>query len=291
MQAKTPKVSVVIAFLDGANFIGEAIDSVVAQSLSDWELILVDDGSTDSSPALARSLADSSERVRYLAHPGGAHRGVAETRALGSRHARGEFLVFLDHDDILYPNALSQMAAKLDANADASAVFACVLYWAFDPSLGATDWTSTYRGLGNGLTSGRRVLRSLIRSDAYHPANCSTLYRRRVYCELRDAGPLYPGMYEETAILFRLLASHDVYLLDRPVAAYRMHSESMCQRALAAGTLSNRGYSEDRSRFLDWASENVPMDTLSRAQLALVRTWFGLHKRLRRSPADSSAAC
>ena len=276
----TPKVSIVIAFLNGANFIGEAIDSVLAQTFTDWELILVDDGSVDASTEIARALADAHENVRYLAHPGGGNRGLAESRGLGSDAAKGDYLIFLDHDDVLYPQALERMIALIEVNPQVGAVFAGILYWAFDPSLGPESFL-TYGKLGNGRVAGRKVLRDLIRSDTHHPGTCGTLYRRGSYKSARDSVAIYPGMYEDTAMLFSLLTRNDVYLTNEPVAAYRLHPASMCQRAKADGSLADSGYSSDRQRFLRWAAQNIPMDMVSRAVLAASLIRLEVQRRIR----------
>src|SRR5437773_8185120 len=97
--AAPPAVSVVVIFKDAGGFLAEAIASVLAQTFRDWELLLVDDGSTDTSSATARREAElDAGRVRYLDHPGHANRGMSATRNLGLAHARGEFVAFLDAD-------------------------------------------------------------------------------------------------------------------------------------------------------------------------------------------------
>ncbi|BEV00893.1 glycosyltransferase [Novosphingobium olei] len=71
-----PLVSVVICYLNGANFIEEAIGSVLAQDCSDWELVLVNDGSSDESPAIAARHAANDPRIRTLSHPDGRNHGL-----------------------------------------------------------------------------------------------------------------------------------------------------------------------------------------------------------------------
>src|SRR3712207_221993 len=83
-DSPAPRVSVVVIFLDAARFLGEAVASVLGQTYGAWELLLVDDGSTDGSSALARGYAAAQPgRVRYLEHPGHANRGMSAARNLG----------------------------------------------------------------------------------------------------------------------------------------------------------------------------------------------------------------
>ena len=104
-SAPPPVVSCVMIFLNGARFIDEAIRSVVDQDGCDeWELILVDDGSTDESTAIAVSWAARSHRIRYLDHPGHENRGMSASRNVGVATLVGAVLVtFLDCDDIFLP--------------------------------------------------------------------------------------------------------------------------------------------------------------------------------------------
>ncbi|MEQ1911729.1 MAG: glycosyltransferase family 2 protein, partial [Vicinamibacterales bacterium] len=79
-----PTVSVIIIFYNAAGFLAEAVDSVLAQTYADWELLLVDDGSSDESTALARRYVDADPlRIKYLDHPGHQNLGMSATRNRG----------------------------------------------------------------------------------------------------------------------------------------------------------------------------------------------------------------
>ena len=263
-----PKVSVVIAFLNGENFIGEALASVHAQTFADWELLLVNDGSSDASPAIARDAAARDPRIRCLEHPGGVNRGLALSRRLGREAARGELLLYLDHDDILYADCLQKLVDALAPHPAASAVFACTMFWAYDPALGGEDYTQTFKPLPNGPTDGRAFLRRLLRSENMHPAVCSTLFRRTALDQaLDDFDEPFSGMYEDTAVLAKLLSHADVVLLNEPVSAYRMHGSSMCQVAKVDGTHSDETFSADRYRFMQWLRRAIRLDLPTRMAL------------------------
>lgn len=96
-----PQVSIIMPAYNAARFIGEAIRSVQAQTLSDWELIIVDDGSVDSTPETVRSFEDP--RIRYVQQ---AHSGPSAARNQGLQLARGHFIAFLDADDLFLPHKL-----------------------------------------------------------------------------------------------------------------------------------------------------------------------------------------
>jgi len=249
-----PKVSVVISFYNGADFICEALASVLAQTLTDWELILVDDGSTDASSGIAKDLARSDPRVRYVTHAERSNRGLANSRVLGSDCASGEYLLFLDHDDILDDDALQRLADLLDARPQAAAVFAATRFWQWTPRGKSQRRTQSFRPLRTGMVPGRTFLRYLVSSDEHHPHVCSTMYRRMEFLVARDSAPTCHSLYEDTALLIKVLARHDVCLLDEPVSTYRM----------SPGSRSDI-LPHDYAEFLRWAMREIPLTALSRA--------------------------
>ena len=117
-------VSVVVIFLNEARFLTDAVDSVYAQTYSDWELLLVDDGSSDASSELARGYVErDSVRVRYLEHPGHTSLGQGAARNLGVRAAQGEWIAFLDGDDVWLPERLERSVTLALAHTDADMIY------------------------------------------------------------------------------------------------------------------------------------------------------------------------
>ena len=105
-----PLVSVIMPAYRVAAYIREAIESVIAQSYSDWELIVVDDGSPDESGAIAASYAAGDKRIRVARQ---ANSGLSSARNHGIRLARGEFIAILDSDDMWQPSFLAAQVAVL----------------------------------------------------------------------------------------------------------------------------------------------------------------------------------
>lgn len=114
-----PRVSVVMAAKNYARFLPTAVGSVLRQTVADWELAIVDDGSTDDTPAAARPfLADP--RVRYLRCD---RLGQPRAKNLGVRLTRGEWVAFLDADDAWLPDKLEKQFAALAADPGAGVAF------------------------------------------------------------------------------------------------------------------------------------------------------------------------
>ena len=113
--ADGPVVSVVLSFFNEEDFLRGAFETVAAQTFPDWELLLVDDGSTDSSGAIAADLAEGDARVTVVRHSGGLNSGLAASRNLGLTRARGRLLAYLDADDRWQADKLERQVAMLDA--------------------------------------------------------------------------------------------------------------------------------------------------------------------------------
>ena len=99
-------ISVIIPVYNAEPYLNRCIDSVLASAYSDFEIILVNDGSTDRSPDICRAYAENDIRVVFLSQE---NRGVSSARNLGLEAARGEWIVFLDSDDFITDDYLSQI--------------------------------------------------------------------------------------------------------------------------------------------------------------------------------------
>ena len=117
--ARPGLVSVVIPVFDGAAFLLEALESVRAQRYPHWEVIVVDDGSTDASGSVARAVAEREPRVRVRSQP---NRGHPAARNTGLVECRGEYLQFLDADDRLCPGKLESQVAFLEMHPEVDIV-------------------------------------------------------------------------------------------------------------------------------------------------------------------------
>ena len=102
-----PCISVIVPVYQAEKLLPACVESVKKQTFSDWELLLVDDGCTDASPALCDRYAAEDPRIRALHQPKNA--GVSEARNRGLREAAGEYIAFLDADDAFEPQALETM--------------------------------------------------------------------------------------------------------------------------------------------------------------------------------------
>lgn len=100
------KISILTASYNYGSYLEEAITSVLNQSYTDWELIIVDDGSSDNSVDIIKSYCKKDSRIKLLQHQNGQNKGLKETLLLGLKNATGEWIAFLESDDVFEPDNL-----------------------------------------------------------------------------------------------------------------------------------------------------------------------------------------
>jgi glycosyltransferase involved in cell wall biosynthesis len=119
-------VSVVVAAYNYGRFIPQTIDSLIAQTYTNWECIVVDDGSTDNSQAVVHTFVEKDARVHYLRQK---NEKQAVARNTGIRHSAGEYLQFLDADDLIEPKKLEHQVKYLKEHSDVDIVYSGVRYF------------------------------------------------------------------------------------------------------------------------------------------------------------------
>lgn len=105
-MGQAPLISIIMPVYNAGALLNTAVESVLCQSFADFELLLVDDGSTDDSAALAHALAKKDSRIRVLEQP---NAGICAARNLGLQHCRGRWFTFCDDDDTMLPRALETL--------------------------------------------------------------------------------------------------------------------------------------------------------------------------------------
>jgi len=208
----TPRVTVIIPTYNRAAYLGEAIGSVLGQSLGDFELIVVDDGSTDDTPALLGAISDP--RLRVLRRE---HGGISASLNAGLRAARGRYVSRLDSDDVWRVELLQTLVAVLDAR----------------PEIGMAY------GKGQAMDAGGRLLRHFqgmpprfpddgVRSLLYDDCICTiaTVARRACFDRVGGYDESLPAN-EDWDMALRLAQQYRFAFVDRVLAQYRWHDGNL----------------------------------------------------------------
>lgn len=236
-------------FLDAERFLEEAIASVLAQTYPSWELLLIDDGSTDGGTAIARHHAERRpEQVRYLEHPGHVNCGMSASRNLGLRHASGRYVAFLDADDVWVPDALAEQVDLLDRHPEAAMVYGPLSWWygwTGRPEDRQHDNVETLGVPADTLIRPPTLLTLFIQGVASVP---SALLVRREVCE-RVGGfeEAFRGEYEDQVFRAKICLREPVLTSSRSWYRYRQHPDSCVAIGLRSGTAHAA-----RRVFLEW---------------------------------------
>ena len=247
-----PRVSVVITFLNSERFLADAIESVIEQDFQDWELLLVDDGSTDRSVAIAARYVD--HRTRLLAHPCNANRGISASRNLGVRHASGELIALLDSDDVWFPGKLCTQVALLDQFPEAAMVYSSAERWHSWNGSGIADFVVPNTAIDT-LLQPPAVLAAYLRDESLAPCTCTAIIRRTSFVAAAGFRDDFPGLYDDQVFFAKLLLANPVYVMREATARYRQHARSTCALAREDGSGPDA-----RRHFLTWLLDYLPAD-------------------------------
>ncbi|WP_336338317.1 glycosyltransferase family 2 protein [Haloarcula brevis] len=210
-----PRVSVVIPAYERGDVVGRAVDSALAQTVSDIEVVVVDDGSDDDTAAVAEAYDD--ERVRVLTH--GTNRGVSAARNTGVEVAAGEYVAFLDSDDEWLPRKLERQLASLDGRGEEWVGAYCDVTAAGLSPLGRLAAVVSERLFRSAAPreGGRELAEALLSLQVFMGPGSTLLVEREA---VESAGGFDEGLsiYEDWDLVLRVLAAGKLAYVDEPLA-------------------------------------------------------------------------
>jgi glycosyltransferase involved in cell wall biosynthesis len=223
-----------MSFLNAQRFMREGIESVFKQTFGDWELLLVDDGSSDASLEIGLQYAkDYPEIVRYFQHEDHVNLGQAASRNVGIANASGEYIAVLDADDVWLPCKLEQQVEVLLKYSEAGMVFGCSERW--------RSWTGNAEDIGRDTfvqtpipMTRVQVPPTLLRvtlAGAETPPPSDILFRRQAAVGVGGFEEAFTGIYttyEDQAFLAKMYLNVPIFVSNQCWDKYRLHSGSLC---------------------------------------------------------------
>lgn len=279
-----PEISVIVPVFNGERYLAECIDSIISQTYTDWELILVDDGSTDSTPEICDRYSAIDARIRPIHIP---NSGVSKARNTGLDNAGGKWVAFIDADDIVDALYLDTLLRKaLAENADiATCDFAEI------DDNGSRQPRSTYSWLDNNieslrgfcLTEGTYVWGALIATRLFH-----------------EKGVLFPegiSINEDFHVMIRLaFLAEKIAKINQPLYLYRQNLSSAIHSFTHRKLLDQLWVLDDLNQFFN--SHNVDLSQqlayrrlANTAFMLLDRSRFDEFASLNRNSASFIMSC
>ncbi len=254
-----PTFSVIIIFHNEERFLAEAVASVAAQTGPSWELIMVDDGSTDQSAHFARVLATAFPTwMRCITHPGRANLGMSASRNLGLDHARGEFVTFLDADDVWRPGKLDAQLKLLRSHPDVGVLVApAEWWWSWDGGDEDRDHRQCLLPVDQDevvVASPPQLARHFLIDE--WKSICDLVVSRQLANLVGGYEGAFTAMFEDQVFHTKLLSQHPALVAGRHWYRYRQHGDACTATSHDAGT-----HAVSRRRFLDWAVGYLAVQT------------------------------
>jgi len=241
LSENIPIVSVVMAVKNGSDYILQSLTSVIHQTFSDFELIVINDGSEDDTLAIVEGLNDS--RIRIYSQK---NRGVARAANRGLSLARGKYIARIDHDDIWFPGRLEKQVTYLEAHPEIALVGSAAVIW--------SDGTNIYEGRNlDHPTTYSSIRWELLFDNSF--VHSSILFRKEI---IKKVGLYHPGPditpLDDYHFLSRVAYEYKVANLAERLVAYRETSQSLTSNF--RGTAEKK-YNSLKFKLVKITSENI----------------------------------
>ena len=282
-----PLVSAIIIFLNEERFLEEAVESVFAQTYDNWELLLVDDGSTDRSTEIACRYAEKCpKKVHYIEHDGHENRGMSASRNLGVRNAKGKYICYLDSDDLWLPKMLEKQVAILESQPQAVMVTAPLQLW--------YSWTGNPKDMhrdalyglepgvmhpyGGTLVRPPKLLNLFLRDERF--ISSSVLVRRDVLESVGGYEDIFRDGFSDAVVFVKICLSSMVFVSNECLYKYRKHADSYTYKAWHAGE-----FPSSRLAYQNWIEQYFLEQDVKDPEIWKAfkhGRWIHLHPRLHR---------
>ncbi|MGD0831017.1 MAG: glycosyltransferase [Terracidiphilus sp.] len=259
---KTPEVTVVVPIYNGSAYLAETLKSLLSQTFENFELLAIDDGSTDASADIVRSLND--DRVRLIQKANG---GLCHALNLGITEARSPYIARSDQDDISLP---SRLAMQLQVMKDHPEVLAIFAY-------------ATKIGGKHTWSNADKYVVSHGQCKAYEPMNDGCLLGSTMFAQtaaLRSVGGFRQAYYpaDDWDLECRLAETGRVLVLQETLIAYRFQTSANTYRVFAEMREKSRWTKDSHRRRL----QSIPELTIEQFRLAQPRDYWSRFRRYRR---------
>ena len=240
------KISIITASYNYENYIKETIESVIEQTYQDWEMIVVDDGSSDNSLAVIDSYCKKDSRIKLFTHENNINKGLKDTLLLGLEKAQGDWVVFLESDDYISPDYLEKKLSVIEKHPDVNIIINDVNL------LGEHSKTLTkhFKQINKALKKDNQPVdlsRPLMKKN--HIVTFSIVMMKKILLENIDFEcPIKPLL--DYYIWAQIARNNKFYYIDEKLTTWRIHNDSYIKNARTCNEDSYLNFNLKKAEFI-----------------------------------------
>lgn len=265
---ESPLISVIVPFLNGSDWLIEALESVVSQTYSNWEIIVLDDGSEEKHSAVAKDYCSRHvENIIYTEHPGHVNKGVTISRNRAIELSKGTLIAFLDADDYWLPDKLAYELTLFKQYPTAEMICEASQFWYSwnDP---LADDSTIFVGVSpDKLYHPPELMKSLYPLGVGQPPCPSgIIIKREAFLRSKGFEPVFSGvyqLYEDQAFLSKIYLKEIIFVSGKANNRYRKRTDSVSSAAN-----DTTFYEMVRNFYLDWLESYLYQQHISDNEIA-----------------------
>jgi len=245
-------VSIIIPCFNSGKYLSECLESVLSQDYTDYEVIVVNDFSTDNTLEIACSYAEKDARIKIIDNSESSESGASAARNRGFKNSKGEYVVFLDSDDIWLPTALKRLVNLIEKHNEAGWVIGnCIYFDNFRYNLDSYQY-SKY-DFEEGVYQKQEMVLKFIRNFNQTPSQGAAIIKRIVVKKINGWENEFKMNYTDQAFYFKILCETRTFVTYDYFLLYRNHEESASLKAIKRGE-----FQKNEKIFFQWLIRNLP---------------------------------
>jgi glycosyltransferase involved in cell wall biosynthesis len=265
---ESPLISVIVPFLNGSDWLIEALESVVSQTYLNWEIIVLDDGSEEKHSAVAKDYCSRHvERIIYTEHPGHVNKGVTISRNSAIELSNGTLIAFLDADDYWLPDKLAYELTLFKQYPTAEMICEASQFWYSWNDPLADDSTILVGVSPDKLYHPPELMKSLYPlGEGQPPCPSGIIIKREALLRSKGFEPVFSGvyqLYEDQAFLSKIYLKEIIFISGKANNRYRKRTDSV-----SSAVNDKTCYDLVRKFYLGWLESYLDQEHISDNEIA-----------------------
>jgi len=231
------EVSIITPIYNGSKTLQETYESVIGQDHKDWEWILFDDGSNDNTQTIARKYSEEHPgKIFYYEHTDNKNFGTAYTRNRAIEKSQGEFIAFIDQDDIWYKERLTHQLGIIKNHKECAMIWSPALYWYEDRTFEQPVLIDNIK-INSGIYKPGELVELFLNDLRSTPLPSASIIRRIYFDKVSGFEESVKGS-EDVVLWIKTGDKFDIYFDDKIIVKYRKHFDSTLRREHRSGKMN-----------------------------------------------------